>query len=134
MADMAEARRFFDGCVWDRARALLSRVVIENESDEALEMLGTAAWWLDDGETARDARERLFRLRRAAGDDAGAARVAIELAWDATIFRSDEAVARGWVARARRLLDAVEPMGEHAWLTLREGEPGSGTACEVCRR
>lgn len=77
MADLAEARRFFDGFVWDRARDVLVDVVRENGSDEALEMLATAAWWLDDGETARDARERLFRLRRAAGDDAGAARVAI---------------------------------------------------------
>ena len=120
MADLAEARRFFDGCVWDRARDVLVGVVREDGSDEALEMLATAAWWLDDGETARDARERLFRLRRAAGEDAGAARVAIELAWDATIFRSDAAVARGWVARARRLLDAAEPLGQHAWLALRE--------------
>ena len=120
MADLAEARRLFDGCVWDRARDVLARLVRENGSDEALEMLATAAWWIDDGETARDARERLFRLRRAAADDAGAARVAIELAWDATIFRSDAAVARGWAARARRLLDAAEPLGEHAWLALRE--------------
>ena len=58
--------------------------------------------------------------RRKAGDDVGAARVAIALAWDATIFASDTAVARGWAARARSLLGATPPSEDHAWLELRE--------------
>jgi ATP/maltotriose-dependent transcriptional regulator MalT len=120
MPDLAEARGAFAGFAWDRVRELLVDVAHEDESGEALELLATAAWWLDDGETARGARERLFRMRRAAADDAGAARVAIDLAWDATIFRSDTAVARGWAARARRLLEGMQPRQEHAWLALRE--------------
>ena len=83
-------------------------------------MLGTAAWWLDDGETAGLARERLFRLRRRAEDGPGAAHVAIQLSWDATVFRSDEAVARGWAARGRSLLDGATPGPDHVWLALRE--------------
>lgn len=84
-------------------------------------MLAVSSWWLDDGDTAWQARERQFRSFRQAGDDIGAARTAIALAWDATIFSSDTAVARGWAARARSLLEGTEPREEHAWLALREG-------------
>ncbi|MDX6629069.1 MAG: hypothetical protein QOH00_1315 [Gaiellales bacterium] len=92
-------------------------------------MLAVSAWWLDDGSTARLARECQFRSLRRAGDDAGAARVAIALAWDATIFGSDPAVARGWAARARSLLEATPPGEEHAWLALREATlDGAGSA------
>ena len=89
-------------------------------ADETLEMLAVAAWWLDDAATARRARECQFRNLRHAGDDNGAARVAIALAWDATIFGSDTAVARGWAARARSLLGSTPRGEEHAWLALRE--------------
>jgi LuxR family maltose regulon positive regulatory protein len=92
-------------------------------------MLAVSSWWLDDGATARLARECQFRSLRGAGDDAGAARIAIALAWDATIFGSDTAVARGWAARARDLLAALPPGEEHAWLALREATlAGAGSA------
>jgi LuxR family maltose regulon positive regulatory protein len=120
MADLEAARSALSAHEWAKARSLLLGVVNTSESAEALEMLGIAAWWLDDGETAVSARERLFGLRRNAGDTAGAARVAIQLAWDATIFRSDAAVARGWAARGRSLLDGQAPGSDHVWLALRE--------------
>lgn len=82
-------------------------------------MLATAAWWIDDPAACFAAREELFRRRRLAGDDLGAARTAIELAWDATLFRGDRAVARGWAARARSLLADSAPGPERAWLSLR---------------
>jgi DNA-binding CsgD family transcriptional regulator len=114
---------------WSRARDLLLEVVRDREREEALEMLATAAWWIDDAETSFAARERLFRLRRESGDDVGAARVAIELAWDATLFGGDEAIARGWAARARRLLTGAEPGVEQVWLALRTATlDGAGSA------
>ena len=112
--------RRFQARNWSRARDLLRDALSAGTSDEALEMLAVSSWWLDDGPTARLARERQFRSLRRAGDDAGAARVAIALAWDATIFASDTAVARGWAARARSLLGATPPSEDHAWLELRE--------------
>jgi ATP/maltotriose-dependent transcriptional regulator MalT len=42
------------------------------------------------------------------------------LANDLIEFRGAEAVANGWIQRARRLLDGLEPVPEHAWMALYE--------------
>ena len=127
--DLARGTNAFQARDWARARDLLREALSTEAPDEALEMLAVASWWLDDGTTAWQARERQFRARRQAGDDLGAARTAISLAWDATIFGSDTAVARGWAARARRLLEDLPPSEEHAWLALREASlDGAGSA------
>ncbi len=58
-----------------------------------------------------------FKLLRASGDRQQAARVAIELA--CLCSTADRLpVARGWVERARTLLDAVGPCVEHGYLEL----------------
>ena len=44
------------------------------------------------------------------------------LTWDYLAFRGEPAVANGWLQRARRLLDGVEPAAEHGWLQIREAE------------
>jgi hypothetical protein len=94
-----------------------------DENDpEALEGIGVAQWWLDDADATLAARERAYRLFRAAGDRVGAARVASCLAWDSLLFGGRPAVARGRLERAARLL-ADEPLcSEHAWLAVREAE------------
>jgi LuxR family transcriptional regulator, maltose regulon positive regulatory protein len=137
--DVARGTDAFHARDWARARDLLSDAVSAGAADEALEMLAVSAWWLDDGTTARRARECQFRNLRRAGDDLAAARVAIALAWDATIFGSDFAVARGWAARARSLLEATPHGEEHAWLALRESTldgagPGAYAAIRLLAR
>ena len=97
--DLAEAA--FDERDWGRVRTVLLEEPKRTESERALEILATASWWLDDLDTAIEAREQLFRLRRERGDRPGAAAVAIRLAWDSTIGRRAAAVAGGWSARAR---------------------------------
>jgi hypothetical protein len=42
------------------------------------------------------------------------------LAWDYGAMRGINAVANGWLQRARRLIEDLEPSGEHAWLPLIE--------------
>ena len=105
---------------WTRVRELLRSLPDNAESDRSLEMLATAAWWLDDVATSITARERLFSLRRERGERAAAATVAIQLAWDHTIGRRDAAIASGWAERARSLLDGLPPSADHAWLLMRE--------------
>jgi ATP/maltotriose-dependent transcriptional regulator MalT len=109
---------------WDEA---LEHFEGGEDDPEALEGIGVAHWWLDHADATLDARERAFRLYRAAADPVGAARVASALAWDSLLFGGRAAVARGWLERSGRLL-ADEPTGvEHAWLAVREAEVALNT-------
>jgi LuxR family maltose regulon positive regulatory protein len=105
---------------WSEARACFEAVLVDGESPEALEGLGTAAEWLVDADTLFGARERAYRLYRERGSTRDAARVAIQLGWDHRIFRGEPAVATGWLQRARDLLEGLEPAPEHGWLALRD--------------
>ncbi len=107
---------------WEEARARFQSALAVAELPEALEGLGLACWWLDDGALTLDARERAYRIYRERGDARGAARMAIWLTWDYLAFRGEFAVASGWLERARRLLEGLEQTPEYGWLLAREGE------------
>ncbi len=106
---------------WKEAQARFEQAVCAEETPERFEGLSWAAWWLDDAEAVFDARQRAYRLYEEAGDVAGAARMATWLASDQLDFHGAFAVAGGWVARAHRLLDPLEPGPEHGWLAFLEG-------------
>ncbi len=106
---------------WDVARASFEGALADEESPEGLEGLSWAAWWLDDAEAGFVARERAYHLYRKRGDTAGAARMATWLAADELDFHGATAVAKGWLRRARRLLDARDPGPDHGWLSFHEG-------------
>jgi LuxR family transcriptional regulator, maltose regulon positive regulatory protein len=105
---------------WKEARRQFTSALEREETAEALEGLGHAAWRLDDGPAVFDSRERAYRLYRRLGDSVSAGRVATQLAWDYTTFRAEPAVANGWLGRAHRLLDGAEPCVEQGWLALRD--------------
>src|SRR5262245_3205736 len=107
---------------WKPARAAFERSLRIEETAEALEGLGIAAWWLNDGATMFDARERAYRTYRQRGDRLGAGRIATALASDHFHFRGEPAVARGWYRRADRLLDGLAPLPEHGWLRVWQGD------------
>jgi DNA-binding CsgD family transcriptional regulator/tetratricopeptide (TPR) repeat protein len=106
---------------WDEARELFEAALRAEESGEAWEGLGWAGWWLHDADVTIRARERAYRALRAAGDRAGAGRVAAWLASDFLEFRGEDAVARGWLERSHRMLDGLPDREEHGWLALNEG-------------
>jgi DNA-binding CsgD family transcriptional regulator len=81
-----------------------------------------AAWWLDDARIVFDARERAYRLFRQRGDRRGAGRLAMTIAQDTFQFRGEAAIAKGWHARARRLLAGLSTVPEHGWLRVWEGD------------
>ena len=110
------------GGSWEEARAEFTAALEGAERAEALEGLGLAAWWLDDGALTLDARERAYRAYRENDDPLGAARMAIWLVWDYAAYRAEYAVAGGWLERARRLLEGRERTSEYGWLLVREGE------------
>ena len=106
---------------WAAAREFFDAALATEETGEALEGLSWAAWWLDDGETVFAARERAYRRYRADGDGAAAARMATWLAADELDFHGAAAVASGWLQRARRLLEPLEPGSDHGWLAFHQG-------------
>ena len=104
---------------WQQALQAFERAVKAEESPEALEGLGLAAWWLDLGPVVFDSRERAYRAYRGRRDQLSAARIAIWIAWDSAAFRGEEGVAKGWLQRARRLLEGQPDSAEHAFLAAR---------------
>jgi LuxR family maltose regulon positive regulatory protein len=114
-ADLREGR-------WAAARsAFESALAEEEETPEACEGSSWAAWWLDDAEGVFASRERAYGLYRKRGDAADAARMATWLASDQLDFLGAWAVASGWLRRAHRLLDPLEPGPDHGWLAFHEG-------------
>jgi LuxR family transcriptional regulator, maltose regulon positive regulatory protein len=106
---------------WAAARAAFDEALADRETAEACEGLSWAAWWLDDAEAVFAARERAYRLYRGYGDPRGAARMATWLAVDQLDFHGAWSVAGGWLRRAHRLLDPLEPGPDHGWLAFHDG-------------
>jgi LuxR family transcriptional regulator, maltose regulon positive regulatory protein len=102
---------------WEEAVAALDAAVADSPGDAvAWESLGNACMWLQATDREIEARQRAYALYRERGDDAAAARVALDLVWDFLEVRGEPAVANGWFQRARRLLEGLPPAPEHALL------------------
>jgi DNA-binding NarL/FixJ family response regulator len=106
---------------WEEARALFASAVAREETAEALEGLGMAAWWVNDTDGSFRAREAAYRRYLDRSDRAAAARVAIFLSMDHCTRRGRHAVASGWLRRAHRLLGGLDPSPEHALAAAWEG-------------
>lgn len=106
---------------WADARQAFEVALRHREHPDALEGLALAAWWMDASAVVFDARRRAYQLRRRRHDAAGAARLAVWIAWDYSAFKGETAVTRGWLRLARELLADVDVCREHAWLAAREG-------------
>src|SRR5688572_14996862 len=117
----AGLRALADGS-WDEARASFEHALAEDPTPEAWDGLGWTGWWQADEALTLRAREQAYRLFRARGDDGDAGRVAAWLAADYREFRGDEAVARGWLVRAHRLLDGRPESADHGWLAVLEAD------------
>ena len=107
---------------WVEARVCFEQALEGSDSAESWDGLSWACWWLEDGAAAIRARERAYCLYKDAGDRQGSARMAIWLANDHLDFRGEEAVAQGWMRRATRILDDLDPVPEHGWLAALEAQ------------
>lgn len=117
--DLRAGHAALEAGTWPQAQHAFERALAIEETPEALEGLGLAAWWLDLAPVVFDARERAYRAYRHRGDQVSAARVAVWIAWDSAAFRGEVGVAKGWLQRARRLLDGQPDSPEHAFLAAR---------------
>ena len=106
---------------WEAARDAFQASIDNAPSAAGFEGLGVASRWLGEQEAAMRALQRAYRLHRRAGDARSAARVALQLCLGECYFHSDVAIGLGWVERAERLLEGMEPGVEQGWLTLLRG-------------
>ncbi len=108
---------------WATARQAFEDAWAEEESAVALDGLGQALWWLDEPSAALETRSRAFALYRRQGEDRAATTVAIWLAREYRNLFARHAMADGWLARSRSLLEGLQDQGSLAgWLLLAESE------------
>lgn len=88
---------------------------------QVLESLAAASYVLFEYPRAIDEMEQAYAGYRAAGDGAGASRVARTLGYLYGSTAGDWAVANGWIARARTLIADVADSSERGWVALTEG-------------
>lgn len=90
-----------------------------------LERVGRSAHAIGDYEAAVFAYERAFAAYRRDGDMPSAARAARTVGWFRGWVFGDWAVHRGWLARARGLLEQASDDGGRGWVVLDEALNGS---------
>ncbi len=115
---------------WSEARAAFEEAVSTAESPEALDGLGRSLWWLREARQAIVCRERAYSGFRRDGELGRAARIALWLSREYAQVFGNDAAARGWLARAERLLRDVAPGAEQGWIDLARSE-GSRRSSEA---
>ncbi len=101
---------------WETGYSLLTALdPLEPLTAQDLEGIGEAAFWTNRPRESIRFRERSFAAYTQERHPCAAARVAMQLVWDYFALRS-EAVARGWLAKAQRLLSDQPEYREHGVL------------------
>lgn len=116
IAEGKEAFRRGDGAASRRA---FEAALAIREDAESLEGLGRALYLEVDYPASMEAHERAYRAYSLEGNLLGAARAARALFWIHANLYGDWAVAQGWLARARSLLeDAGAGTSESGWVRV----------------
>ena len=108
---------------WDGARDAFSAVLVVAEVPEALVGLANAQFWSGDIAGTIANCERAYAASRRRGDRMFAAGVALSLVGYNKGYLGNTAAARGWLARAARIIDSAVPelrgelLGATAWVT-----------------
>ncbi len=86
------------------------------ETPEALDGMGEAHWWLGDAQSSIRYRERAYLKYRQAGEMVNAGMTAVNLSITFLFNLGNESAARGWLARAERLMHRTAPNPIEGWL------------------
>lgn len=120
---------------WEDAREAFEALIAERDTPEALDGLGEAMWWLCDARSSVRYRERAFVGYRHEGNAARACRTAVDLSITYLVNLGNDAAARGWLARAERVMENTDANPLQGWLWLMRGYLGGDSEpLELLRR
>lgn len=106
---------------WRAAVKGFESVLAAGRDPEALDGLGRARWWQGRTAEAIEKRKDAYAIFRRRADMARAARIALWLAHEYAA-QGNDAVARGWLARAERICADLPRGPEQGWLSLARTE------------
>jgi DNA-binding NarL/FixJ family response regulator len=107
---------------WKQARAAFEAELASEETAAAFDGLARALWWMSDITGAVAAWERAYASYRRDRRDEAAARVAVLLSREHAEGLGNDAIANGWLARARNLLADYPDAVTWGWVALLESE------------
>ncbi len=119
---------------WTAAREAFAAALTDTHSAEALDGYGEAAWWLGQIREGMACRERAYAAYRRQGEPARAVDVALWLSKNHAATLGNAAAAQGWLARARRLVDAHGLDDWHGWVRLMEAYDADPQTAEAFAR
>ncbi len=118
---MLAAQELLAAGQWTEASRQLAAVLSDRESAEAHAGMGTAMWWLGHVRESLNHRERAYAGYLADQRYAEAAMVALDVSVSYLSNLDNQAVAAGWIARARRAADLSGDDRLTGWMLLMEG-------------
>lgn len=107
---------------WADAVAAFEAELSADERARAFEGLASARWWSSDITGAVEAWERAYTSYRRDDRDERAAHVALLLAREHAQGLANDALANGWLARSKRLLEDAPDSVEWGWVAFVESE------------
>lgn len=126
MSSIEAAATAFAQGRWDEAIEGFNSILATTRDPEALDGLGRALWWTGRTSEAIERRKDAYAIFRRRGD-VRAVRIALWLAQEYAAEGND-AVSRGWLARAERLCADVPAGAELGWLALARTYGSGGPA------
>lgn len=132
VGELGRGLRALEEARWDAARQSFLAVLAEGESAEAREGLGLALWFLGEVAEAVSARETAFELYAGAGRCDDAARTAVWVSHQHFVAGRGSA-ARGWLARAERILEGVDDCAGRGWVAVERARHATSVEEQVAQ-
>jgi ATP/maltotriose-dependent transcriptional regulator MalT len=101
---------------WEEARDAFATGLVEADTPAARFGLATALWWLGENQASVEQCTAAYASFRRTGDWHGAVDCALWLAITYKANFANRVAANGWIARAERLLERIEPGATQGWV------------------
>ena len=106
---------------WADARSAFESALQDGEKAEACFGLAMALWWLGENHACVEWCGRAYALFRESSDVESAAQCAVWLAITYKANFANVSAANGWIGRAERLLEPLDPGPLHGWVWVARG-------------